>query len=257
MPFVGFTGLPRSGKTFAVTFFSILLAGEDGRIVGNFPIVHRCFEEITPYDLVGFLKRGRVSEAVTIATQEVYGWLDSYIAMSKVNRFESYFVFQASKMNYNWVWDSQRNMKVDSSLRDMTPFRFDCKRKGGFFRYELMDRRYPNDNVGTGKCLRIPFRLARRFWDRYDTHKGGIPLGYDEMLTEMERLVPELMNKTIDSQVKVLWEKRDEFGFGSYKGISRVGVEDALLRLGLPVAFAAYVANRLKLLCMRKSMPQR
>lgn len=258
-PFVGFNGLPRSGKTLAVTDTALRWAGRSGLILGNYLIKVPNFKMITPYDLVCMLdgdvqakERYGVSGNVVLALQEVYGWLNSHKSLSGVNDLESAFVFQASKLDYNIVWDSQIAMRVDSSLRDMTPFRFDCEKKKGRFVYHLLDRHVKGRDVRVGRRFSISVEKARTFWDLYDTHKGLKPLGYGEMVLAMEKTEPKLMDATVERQTELLWRVRGEYGLGVERGCVKIAVEDALMRLGESPYFAGFVANRLRLRLRKK-----
>lgn len=222
MVFIGFNGLPRTGKTLAVTIFTVLLRSMV--TLGNFPISVAGFREITPYDLVKLLGKGRVPFPVTVALQEVYAWLDS-----------------------------QRLMKVDSSLREMTPYRFLCAKKRWGFEYQFLNPAYTDRNVPVrGRVLRVPFGVAERFYGLYNTYKGALPVGYEELATEMQRLVPEVMFETVQRQVGLLLGKRVEYGFLGVKGVSVPAVKYALMCEREPVCFADMVCQGLRLCLFKK-----
>lgn len=213
------------------------------RILSNYQINVPNATLITPYDLVRLLDRGRAEETTTICLQEVYGWLDSHISLSKLNRFESYFVFQAEKLNYDIVWDSQIAMRVDSSLRKMSAIRFDCvkvKEKG--FLYWVLDQKHTDVDIRTKRFKFMPFGEAEKLFPMYDTTKGCKPIGYNEMIMEMENLEPILKNATIDRQVKLIEALKLPPRF-----INKISIDDILTQLEEPTVFSAYVTNRLKL----------
>lgn len=244
---MGAVGRPRTGKTFLITFFGLMdVMFNRFRLVGNYKIDYERYSRISPYDLLVMLEKGRVDEHVCIVTHEVHNWLDSYISMTKRSRGEQAFVTQALKFGYSWFWDSQRLTKADSNLRDNTPDIFYCQKKSGYFLYTLISPLHRDSVVLTNRCFRVPFGLASRFWDRYNTYEGSLPLDYTELVLEMEKTVPSLMRKRVLHQVSLLYGKRVLYGLDSFKAVNRDSVGYALLMEGEPVGFKGYVVQGLR-----------
>lgn len=232
-----------------LAILSLLFADAGGKVHSNFPLESENARVIQPYDLVKMFFGGRCEPAEVIALQEVYAWMSSHKALSEINDFESAFIFQCRKLNYHIFVDAQLTMRVDSCLRKLANYRLEaeCDDDAECFRYWVLDVRCPNEDVRTGDFVEVSFEFASLFWDRYRTYDSTAPLGLGKMVARMEALEPSLMNATIERQAALLWEKRGLYGLDGRRKVTKVMVDDALLREHEVPVFSAYVANRLEL----------
>lgn len=275
------SGNVRNGKTFFTAMMALLLADSGVKVYTNFSLfdqqgkgrwlgdrwsgkIHPNVKVITPYDLVLMMEAPRRTTNELIALQEVYGWFNSHRSMSDINDCEDTFVFQSGKLGYDWQVDSQLTMRVSGALRNLSNNRYeaekvtlcsakycpnDCPNLANcYFAYYELNPKITNQDIRTGENdINIPFSFARFFWNRYDTWERSQPIGFENMKLKMQMNEPALMDDTIETQVALLLENKEKFGFQVSADVNQVGVKDALIQLHKPYAFADSVTNRLKL----------
>lgn len=243
---VGINGRLRQGKGVFMTMLALAVADQGGHVLSNYTLKTPNAEKIEFYDLVKLLQRGRQEPQKLICIDEIYGWLESRVSSSKVNRFASYFLFQSAKLGYDLIYTAQLNMSVDNRLRELSDVRLYAEKLEDRFRYHVLDATVTDDDVPSGRTFDLPFQAAALFWDRYDTFEAVAPVGMSELFVEMEKFEPERMNATVDRQATLMLQRQELLG--QPPRLDRASVTNALLLLGESTAFAAFVGARLRLL---------
>lgn len=251
----GINGKLRNGKGILATKIALSVADNGGVVKANYHLESPNAEYIDFYDIVKMLEQGKQKKRTLLVIDEIYGWLESRISSSKVNRFASYFVFQSAKLGYDIIYTSQLTMRVDCSLRELCDYRVYAQKdaKKQYFKYYFLDTSKPNEDIPTGKIWRLSFKEAAKFWDRYNTFEGVKPLGMQELFVEMEKYAPERQNKTINRQVRILSSLIEKGKLP--QDTRKIAVESALLDLGESTANAAIVSYRLGLPLQYRNRP--
>lgn len=242
----GINGKLRQGKGILATKIGLAFADSGGKVKCNYKISHPNVEEISFYQFVELLNKPRAASQTLLIIDEIYGWLDSYMSQSKANRFASYFVFQSAKLGYDIIYTSQLTMRAMNTLRELCDARVYAKKdvKNQVFKYYVLDPNEPDDDIPTGKILKLPFSEAAKFWDRYNTYEGVKPYGLKDFLTEIEKTDSGRMKKTIDRQVSTLSSLIETGAIA--KDTRRIAVESALLDIDESREFSALVSFRLE-----------
>lgn len=247
------TGKPRTGKTLLISGLSIMFADQGTEIYSNLDLkkngeTHPNCQIITPYNLVQMMEAGRRKKTGIITIHEIYAFFHSHKALSDINNFGGAFVCQSAKLGYIWLIDSQLVNKVDDNFRALAEYRYEAEKdtQNKQFNYYELDTSITDKDVRTGEYFSIPFELASCWWNRYDTYTPNPIIGLSELKTKMQKLEPKIMNQTINNQVKMILEKKKELGLYFAGDVSTLWVKNALLELEQPLAFADFVALRLK-----------
>lgn len=246
------SGVPRSGKTLFVTLLALVAVDSGKKVYSNYFIDSPACSLIGIYDLARLLRQGLENPInaplfnAAVVGSELYGWIESRRSAAKENVLFSYFVFQAGKLGFDIFYDCQLVSTVDVRLRELTQLFLESERVDNGFRYYVLDKSgaMAGDMDRTDRNFLLPDSVAMSFWDKYNSYKVVEPLGYADLLAEMEKFSPELMRQRVDSQVDLLLGHLEFFPRGR---VSRVGVEYALQRLGEPDCFSASVAYGLSL----------
>lgn len=251
---VGINGRLRQGKGVLMTLLALAVADAGGYVLSNYSLKSSNAEKIEFYDLVKLLQKGRQEPQKLICLDEIYGWLESRVSSSKVNRFASYFLFQSAKLGYDLIYTAQLNMSVDNRLRELSDIRLFAEKLEDRFRYHVLDSTETDEDVPSGRTFDLSFDLARLFWDRYDTFEAVAPVGMTELFVEMEKFEPERKNATVDRQARLIQSQAGILG--QPPRLDRASITNALLLLGECEAFAPLVGARLRLLMQQTRTPQ-
>lgn len=242
-------GKRRQGKGI----FQLLLVlpyldiGYKGR--ANYWLKSPNYSPLTFYQFVCMLKNDKPFRPfIIVSLQEIHGWLNSHRSMSDNSEVADNLVFQASKLGINIVGDTQIVTRGSNSLREMANYRFEAEKDtlNNQFIYHEIDTSYPDDTVYTDEDFAISFKLASKFWHRYNTFQPSVPLGMGELLTKMEKHEPKLMFQTIERQTQLILDKPKETNILSIQDVTKIRVELALMKLEQDCAFSSYVVDNLK-----------
>lgn len=242
MTILHIVGKMRTGKGILATFLGCYVADKGNPVDSNYTIKAPNFHLIDFYGLLEFLKQKRQSPPHLLIIDELPGWCDSYVTQAKSSRYATYFLNQSAKLGYDLIFTSQRTMRADINFRELSDARCRAEKneEKKCFEYHWLDPEQTEEDVETGAVTRIPFEMAKQFWDRYDTFEAVPPVGLDEVLVEMEKYDPQRMNATIERQVSILLAKAE-----LTLAAKLIDVKDALLELCEPVCYAPYVHVRL------------
>lgn len=232
------SGKPRTGKTFLISLFGLILADWGFQVYSNYRLDKA--KEITPYDFVLHLRDAKPSDGqVFYCLHEVYSWFSSHKSFSDFNEMSAVFLCQAEKLGRHFFIDSQISKKVDDNFRKLANKRYEAEKFSDRFVYHELDVSFPDEDIRTGFSIQVPFDFASLYWGRYDSYGRNMPLGFGDLVTKLESLEPKLMNATIQRQVGLLRGSGLRFG-------SKIAVEDWLLQNGESIAFSKYVWSRFK-----------
>lgn len=243
----GINGGLRQGKGILATKLALAIADSGGEVLSNYWMDSPNVKHIEFYDLIELLKAGRQEPTKLIVLDEIYGWLESRVASSKVNRFASYFLFHSAKLGYDLIYTAQLNMSVDCRLRELSTLRVLAQKdtENKRFLYHALDNRYTDDDVPTGKVFSLSWDEASKFWKRYDTYEAITPAGMNALVSEVQREDPQRKNQMVDHQVSTL---RNLIEKGELPQDTRlIAVKSALLQSGFSVELADLVSYRLTL----------
>lgn len=232
------SGKPRTGKTFLISLFGLILGDYGFKIYSNYQL--QTAQEINPYEFVCHLRDAKVSDSISFyCLHEVYSWFSSHKSFSDFNEMSAVFLCQAEKLNRHFFIDSQISKKVDDNFRKLANKRYEAEKLTDRFIYHELDIDFPDNDVRTGNSIQIPFSFASLYWNRYDSYGRNMPLGFHNLITKLETLEPKLMNATINRQVELLKKSKKRF-------TSKIAVEDFLLQNNESIAFSKYVHSRFK-----------
>lgn len=232
------SGRPRTGKTFLISLFGLILGDYGYKIYSNYKL--DTAQEITPYEFVLHLRDATIHDSQTFyCLHEVYSWFSSHKSFSDFNEMSAVFLCQAEKLNRHFFIDSQISKKVDDNFRKLANKRYEAEKFQDRFIYHELDVDYPDDDVRTGNSIQIPFSFAQYYWNRYDSYSRNMPLGFADLITKLEKLEPKLMNKTINRQVTLLKNAGRRF-------YDKTSIEDYLLQKEESIAFSKFVYSRYK-----------
>lgn len=243
-------GNPRQGKTNKIARLGLMRADRGEQVYTNLFLDSPNAHEITPYGLLDLMRSGRSDSRRTIILQEVYAWFNSHKALSSINDFESAFVFQSGKLNFDIFCDSQLIGRVDSCLKDMCSWRCEAVRDDYYkcFRYYWLDVNVRDRNRRLSYPPEIiTFKESAKYWSRWNTYTATNPIGFENMLVDMKKSDVGLMDAEIDDQVALLLRNR-----GLWRKPMRTDVKSALLKLRVAPVFADIVACRLSLVLSQK-----
>lgn len=244
-------GKPRQGKGVLTSKLALDHADAGGIVDSNYHMDSPNVHWIDFYELLTFLKKPRQTPQHLLVIDELPGWCDSYVSQSKSSRFATHFLNQSQKLGYDLIFTSQRSMRADINFRELSDCRLRAEKKEGYFKYHVLDPDEINEDVETGKTLKLPFSLAQQFWNRFDTYEAVPPVGLDAVLSEMQKGDPERLRVELDRQVQILlgkWEPGSK--------VDRISVTSALIDAGEPIVHAALVAYRLAEQLRRNRIPQ-
>lgn len=174
-------------------------------MLSNHTIYHRNCRKIDFYDFMHLLKEPAPQHRVGIDIDELPTWIDSYCTTtSESNRMASHFLNQSAKLGYDpIIYTSQRTRRADINYREMVDISYrankenlcnlrkcpkDCRNLGVCrFVYNILDPEFIDEDVDTGRKVKIPFKLASFWWNRYDTFEPVIPLGLDDFLAKLAK----------------------------------------------------------------------
>lgn len=235
---IGINGKLRQGKGILATMLGLAVADEGGQVLSNYWADSDNWKTIDFYDLCLLMQKGRQEPQKLIIIDELPGWLDSRVSMTKANRFGTYFLFQSAKLGYNLIYTAQLNMRTELAFRELCDLRVMAEKdeEKKCFKYSILDQAETDADVPTGRSFSIPFELASSFWNRYDTYEAVAPVGMSELFQEMEKFDPVRKLKTVQAQAEVLRLKQ---GLGPAAKLNEV--KYALLCEHLPTTFASDV----------------
>lgn len=234
-------GKPRSGKGVLMTFLSLMLADSGGIINSNYHMDSPNVNFISFYDLLNFLKKSRQNPPRTNNIDELPGWCDSYVSSSKSSRFASHFLNQSAKLGYDMIFSSQRSMRADINFRELREAALKAERVEGGFIYHVLDPDETEEDVDTGRTIKLTDEMASCFWNRFDTFEAVPPIGLDEVLMEMQKFDHKKLDETITQQCNALLEAYPNEACATVNGVSEL-----LLSLGESRQFAGLVHARLQ-----------
>lgn len=233
-------GKPRTGKGVLMTFFSLMLADSGQIINSNYHMDSPNVQYITFYDLLSFLKKPRQEPIRTNNIDELPGWCDSYVSSSKSSRFASHMLNQSQKLGYDMMFSSQRSMRADINFRELRDAALKAERVEGGFIYHVLDPDETEEDVDTGKTIKLTDEMASQYWNRYDTFEAVPPVGLDEVLVEMQKFDPKKMDAFISQQCRAILE-----GYPNVTCVSTNATAELLLGLGESTRYAGLVYARL------------
>lgn len=266
MSFIQFlSGRPRSGKTCLNATFVILRADAGTKVKSNYSIFdkngkgefknghwtgkkHPNVEIINPYDLVELLEKDRCKKPEIITLQEVYGWFNSHKAFGDPAELEDSFAFQSGKLNYEWYVDTQLPMRVGGALRKMASIRYKAINdyENEQFIYKELDPDVSDQDIETGEESSLPYSIASKFWNRYDTYEKSIPIGYEETKLKMAKTDVRIKNKIIEAQVSKILKVLPKYHVLHYADMNVTKTKDMLMQEGISDIFAPFVCERIK-----------
>lgn len=147
-----------SGKTLLLT---TIAKYTKKKVVANFHL-NTPYEE---FSLSSFVNAEY--ENCILLLDEAYVYLESRLAMSKVNRASSYILFQSRKKNVELYLTVQMIGTLDVRFRNLTDLWIYCEgmtRNG--FKYTLID-----NTTGSYRVSFLPIHNAENIYEEYDTNE--------------------------------------------------------------------------------------
>lgn len=183
---IGVNGGLRQGKGIFMMYWVMLQHRMGLPTIANFSIKLSTCRKINFLDYLKLVGGGRVEKPTLLILDEVQTWIDSRSAQSKFNKFGGYVLDQSAKLGYTVIYSSQRFGRADIELRMLTDVRFIAEKRPYGFRYNRMKKNAEHD-IPTGQSFCIPFSVARSYWHLYDTYEAVKPVGFDNLVREIER----------------------------------------------------------------------
>lgn len=235
------SGKLRQGKGIFLVLLALVYCESGGTVLANFEIKHKNAKKIDFYDFLNLLRQPRQNKNILICIDELPTWIDSYsTTTSKSNRMASHFCNQSAKLGYDMAYTAQRTRRADINYREMVDLSLRAEKTDGVFNYMILDPNFIDEDIDTGRRIRIPFKAASLWWNRYNTYESVVPLGLEEFFFELEKTDPQRLLATVNRQAKLLREK------GIVGRLTQAQVKLALMDAGELPFFAEYVAVRLQ-----------
>lgn len=150
------------------------------KVYSNYWIRNPNVKQIEPVDL---LEIGKGKNFV--ALDEVYAWLDSRFSASKTNRLLSYIMLQSRKRGMDICYTAQLGSSVDLRLRDLTDIVIQAVKiaNRGFLYYV----NWVKLGQVYSKRVFLPFNVAEKYFDLYDTAEVIKPIGFEKLRKELAK----------------------------------------------------------------------
>lgn len=168
-----------SGKTLLGVFI-LKKAHDTGKNV--FANIHVKFANLI--DLKKLLDYNFPDNSVVLL-DEVYTLLESRLSTSNLNIYISHIFFQSRKKGLDIVTTAQLRRTVDIRVRNLADIDVLATRQGKDFRYTV----FYNDELGLPKHFIIPYNIAKRYFQYYDTREIVVD---DFMRSKLDKLKRKL-----------------------------------------------------------------
>lgn len=144
------------------TVLSVILAAKSRRrVFSNFQIY---IPRYGPLDLSKLVKLEY--QNCELLLDEAYVYLEARMAMSKINQYLSYLLFQSRKKSINLVLTAQLSSTIDNRFRQLADYVIMCEKSGGGFRYTVI-----NNMTGDRRSFHLSKSKVERFFALYDTYE--------------------------------------------------------------------------------------
>ena len=163
-------GLPGSGKTQLMTFFSILVPNYE--IYSNYWLDLDNYTELT---LELFDELGREDNTVPqlIHLDEGYTWIEARTSMATLNRYMSHKIFQKRKRNQIICVSAQTRRSIDNRFRALADIVIKCKEQESYYQYTIKNVEEEEETgnliLKTVTTWRIPKEAFEFLYGYYDT----------------------------------------------------------------------------------------
>lgn len=258
MTIIQISGKLRQGKGILLVLYALAFLQAGGKVLCNFKIYHPNASLIDFYGLLDLLRKPAPDVPVMICIDELPTWIDSYCSTkADSNRYAGHFCNQSAKLGYELRYTTQRTRRADINYREMVDESYRAEKQSLCnrrlcdvrcpkinvcrFVYNELDSLNINEDVETGRKMKIHFSVARFWWGKYNTFERVIPEGLTEFFFELEKSDPKRFVVTVDRQARLLQ------GHISPR-TSVAGFELALMQVGELPSFAKYVKERLQTL---------
>lgn len=237
------SGKLRQGKGIFLVLLALIYCQMGYQVLANFEIKHRNAKKIDFYDFLNLLRQPRVKQKTFICIDELPTWIDSYsTTTSKSNRMASHFCNQSAKLGYDLAYTAQRTRRADVNYREMVDLSLRAEKDtvNQQFCYMVLDPNYIDEDIDTGRRIKISFQAAKLWWNKYNTYESVMPLGLEEFFFELEKTDPQRLLATVNRQADLLKSK------GLRGRFTVAAVKLALMDCGELPFFAEYIAVRLQ-----------
>lgn len=230
----GFLGPRGGGKTTGAVYFGRMQQLAGWKIRANFKMV-----DAKPLEVLDLIDIYTERAYELLLPDEIYGLVESRVSSKKINLFMSYVNFQARKMHRHIVYTAQLVSSVDLRFVELTDLPIACKNRFGEeedadFDYLMM---LDDDEIP----FTLPYYWAKEhLFDLFNTDEVVPPWGIEDMIAELQKQKPDVLNHRVDSITEFLMQKYDWI----YN--DRSLVEDRMLQHSLPLGLARFVHNRIK-----------
>jgi hypothetical protein len=220
------TGDLGSGKTLGTVLFARSLSKIEP-VLSNFKINFPNCSLVEPQQLITMKY-----EKALVILDEAYGWLESRVSSSKVNRYMSYVLFQSRKRGLDIMLTEQVPSSIDLRFEYLYQMIVNCEEVPKGFRYTFIPRRHEP------KSFFFPLDYAEKLYDKYETLELVEPLGMEEIGEEIGIMAnPKKANEKINEIV----EKAKELPL-----ITHATVSDFMFQHEYPQVLESFVYARLK-----------
>lgn len=246
----GVYGYVGSGKNVIETI-DMCYKRKEIPIFTNFDLRLKNASKIEPEEVFEVFELDDKIPVKYLVTDEAYTWFESRgSAMSELNKFLSYLMFQSRKRGLNWHSIAQIRGTLDLRWRGMEDNVLACGKRNldsagnstDDFKFALIE----NMQI---KRFGLRYEKAKPFFDKYNTRQVLMPQEFLEMKQKLKNRKPEELNNYIDSLVEELKKfppPTKQLVDGTIKlAITQEWVRDMLLRIGRGWEFSSYVKVRL------------
>lgn len=226
------TGIPRSGKTLLATYFSFF--NNRNTVYANYSILQNIkYKSIELNDFI----ENELSDCLIIL-DEAYIWLESRLAMSKINRLCSYVLMQSGKHDVDIILTSQLLSMLEMRFRNLmtTLITAEHDEKNKLFIYNIYNNRYHYKKTLKFKEIDMSY-----YYDKYKTLEIITSDKIKELV--LETMPRDKVKKLRDDLVPQILEY-----FSNYKNISLDDIKFWLYDNNHNVRLAKYIHTKLKYL---------
>lgn len=137
-----------------------------------------------------------------VILDEGYAYIESRIAMSKLNLYCSYILFQSRKKHIDIIITAQLGSTLDNRFIELADMVVYAKAVKDGFKYGIWCR-----ETNIIKILTINNKLAERIWNKYDTSEVVEPPRMEELKTQIRIMDKSKLKKKVDELEKLFNSK--------------------------------------------------